>query len=148
MFELVRSTQELLASFQQQPMLQKLDYYDDLMAQYGKMEEKSAAGDSKNFSLKDYAHQYEQMRSNYLEAAKALKMASGPYKATRDAYVAAGACPELARSRGVCNTRTNKHTDGPARLGFCRRMRPRVSLCAYVRVLTAPRNTPCAQQPP
>ena len=53
------------------------DDYDALMAQYGKMEEKSAAGDSKSFSLKDYAHQYEQMRSTYLEAAKALKMATG-----------------------------------------------------------------------
>lgn len=31
-----------------------------------------------------------QMRDNYLKAAKALKMASGPYKASRDAYVAAG----------------------------------------------------------
>ncbi len=134
MFELVRSTQELLASFQQQPMLQKLDYYDDLMAQYGKMEEKSAAGDSKNFSLKDYAHQYEQMRSNYLEAAKALKMASGPYKATRDAYVAAGACPELARSRGVCNTRTptNTRTDqrALASVGVCGHVCPSARMCA------------------
>jgi len=87
MFSEIRHTQELFASFQQ---TQKLDYYDDLMAQYSSMESKSEAGDSSNFSLKDYAHQYTQMRDQYLVAARALKMASGPYKASRDAYVAAG----------------------------------------------------------
>jgi ABC-type transporter lipoprotein component MlaA len=86
MFAEIRHAREMLASFQQ------LDYYDDLMAQYSSMETKSEAGDSSNFSLKDYAHQYTQMRDTYLQAAKALKMASGPYKASRDAYVAAGAC--------------------------------------------------------
>jgi ABC-type transporter lipoprotein component MlaA len=88
MFATIRQTQELLASFQQ------LDYYDDLMAQYSSMEAKSEAGDSSNFSLKDYAAQYTQMRDKYLQAAKALKMASGPYKASRDAYVAAGMCKQ------------------------------------------------------
>lgn len=41
-------------------------------------------------ALQDYSSQYEQARDKYLEAAKALKMATGPYQATRDAYVAAG----------------------------------------------------------
>ena len=43
-------------------------------------------------ALSDYSAQYETARGTYLEAAKALKMATGPYKASRDAYVAAGAC--------------------------------------------------------
>ena len=46
---------------------------------------------SRNAALSDYSKQYETARSTYLEAAKALKMATGPYKATRDAYVAATA---------------------------------------------------------
>ena len=101
MFAEIRHTREMLASFQQ------LDYYDDLMAQYSSMEAKSEAGDSENFSLKDYAHQYTQMRDTYLQAAKALKMASGPYKASRDAYVAAGAClaspwASMWRMYGAC----------------------------------------------
>lgn len=94
MFAEIRQTREMLASFQQ------LDYYDDLMAQYSSMESKSEAGDSSNFSLKDYAHQYTQMRNTYLEAAKALKMASGPYKASRDAYVAAGELLVLGDTEG------------------------------------------------
>ena len=85
MFATVRQTQELLASFQQ------LDYYDDLMA-----------GDSENFSLRDYAQQYTQMRDKYLTAAKALKMASGPYMASRDAYVAAGTCHVALAALRVC----------------------------------------------
>eukprot|EP00802_Teleaulax_amphioxeia_P018981 Tamp_19194.p3 GENE.Tamp_19194~~Tamp_19194.p3 ORF type:complete len:235 (-),score=10.55 Tamp_19194:376-1080(-) len=40
-------------------------------------------------ALSDYSAQYETARGTYLEAAKALKMATGPYKASRDAYVAA-----------------------------------------------------------
>ena len=116
MFETIRSTQELLASFHQQPTLQKLDYYDDLMAQYSSMEAQSAAGDSENFSLKDYAHQYIQMRDTYLDAAKALKMASGPYKASRDAYVAAGVCPGGTRARG---TLPHAHTNPPRNRWAC-----------------------------
>ncbi len=132
MFETIRSTQELLASFHQQPTLQKLDYYDDLMAQYGSMEAKSAAGDSENFSLKDYAHQYIQMRDTYLEAAKALKMASGPYKASRDAYVAAGVCPG-ARARAL------SHTHIPTRLGVGgRARRAGVTPHAYARPSASP----------
>lgn len=41
-------------------------------------------------ALSDYQNQYETARTSYLDAAKALKMATGPYKASRDAYVAAG----------------------------------------------------------
>lgn len=41
-------------------------------------------------ALSDYSSQYETARTSYLDAAKALKMATGPYKASRDAYVAAG----------------------------------------------------------
>eukprot|EP00960_Hanusia_phi_P045771 757427-Hanusia_phi.AAC.2 len=41
-------------------------------------------------ALQDYASQYEQARSDYLKAAQAVKMATGPYEAARDAYVAAG----------------------------------------------------------
>ena len=44
-------------------------------------------------ALTDYSSQYVQARDTYLEAAKALKMATGPYKASRDAYVAAGVNP-------------------------------------------------------
>ena len=51
----------------------------------------SRAPCSRNAALSDYSRQYETARSTYLEAAKALKMATGPYKATRDAYVAATA---------------------------------------------------------
>lgn len=99
MFDTIRQTQELFASFQQ---TQQLDYYDDLMAQYSSMESKSEAGDASSFSLKDYAHQYTQMRDKYLVAAKALKMASGPYKASRDAYVAAGASRVLCVCVSLC----------------------------------------------
>jgi hypothetical protein len=38
-----------------------------------------------------YQTAYETARQNYLAAAKALKEQTGPYKASRDAYVAATA---------------------------------------------------------
>jgi ABC-type transporter lipoprotein component MlaA len=44
-----------------------------------------------NGSLTTYATEYTTTRNAYLNAAKALKEATGPYKATRDAYVAATA---------------------------------------------------------
>ena len=43
------------------------------------------------FDLEDYATEYEARRTTYLDAANALKLATGPYKAARDAYVAATA---------------------------------------------------------
>jgi ABC-type transporter lipoprotein component MlaA len=46
---------------------------------------------SMNGSLTSYATEYTTTRDAYLLAAKALKEATGPYKATRDAYVAATA---------------------------------------------------------
>ena len=58
MFDTIRQTQELFASFQH---TQQLDYYDDLMAQYSSMEAKSEAGDAASFSLKDYSAQYVQV---------------------------------------------------------------------------------------
>ena len=39
----------------------------------------------------DYQKAYETARQTYLAAAKALKEQTGPYKASRDAYVAATA---------------------------------------------------------
>ena len=44
-----------------------------------------------NSSLTSYATEYTETRTAYLLAAKNLKEATGPYKATRDAYVAATA---------------------------------------------------------
>jgi len=44
-----------------------------------------------NSSLTSYATEYTETRAAYLLAAKNLKEATGPYKATRDAYVAATA---------------------------------------------------------
>ncbi len=44
-----------------------------------------------NNDIKKYADTYTESRTTYLNAAKALKEATGPYKATRDAYVAATA---------------------------------------------------------
>jgi len=44
-----------------------------------------------NTDMNSYAATYTSTRNTYLEAAKALKEATGPYKATRDAYVAATA---------------------------------------------------------
>ena len=44
-----------------------------------------------NTNMSNYAATYTSTRDAYLEAAKALKEATGPYKATRDAYVAATA---------------------------------------------------------
>ena len=41
--------------------------------------------------LEDFAATYRETRDAYLGAANALKMATGPYKAARDAYVAASA---------------------------------------------------------
>ena len=39
----------------------------------------------------EYQKAYEKARGTYLAAAKALKEQTGPYKASRDAYVAATA---------------------------------------------------------
>jgi ABC-type transporter lipoprotein component MlaA len=44
-----------------------------------------------DFDLDKYAGVYTTTRDTYLSAAKALKLATGPYKASRDAYVAATA---------------------------------------------------------
>ena len=41
------------------------------------------------FDLEDYATTYRVTRDAYLKAANELKLATGPYKAARDAYVAA-----------------------------------------------------------
>ena len=41
--------------------------------------------------MSNYATSYTETRTAYLNAAQALKEATGPYKATRDAYVAATA---------------------------------------------------------
>ncbi|EKX32872.1 hypothetical protein GUITHDRAFT_156212 [Guillardia theta CCMP2712] len=73
MFKTIRETQELFESFHDpsSPIFEELQ--------------------STSFSLQDYASQYEQARSAYLEAAQAVKMATGPYEAARDAYVAAAA---------------------------------------------------------
>ena len=47
---------------------------------------------SATFDLQsDYATPYETARNAYLKDAQALKEATGPYKASRDAYVAATA---------------------------------------------------------
>ena len=43
------------------------------------------------FELEEYATEYETRRTVYLKAANDLKLATGPYKAARDAYVAATA---------------------------------------------------------
>jgi len=43
------------------------------------------------FDLEDYAGTYRETRNAYLKAANQLKLATGPYKAARDAYVAATA---------------------------------------------------------
>ena len=48
-------------------------------------------GDSQLFDLEDYAGTYRETRNAYLKAANQLKLATGPYKAARDAYVAATA---------------------------------------------------------
>ncbi|EKX39261.1 hypothetical protein GUITHDRAFT_114695 [Guillardia theta CCMP2712] len=64
MFETIRSTQELFASFKEQR-------FEEL-------------GDV-NFSLQDYENAYLTARQTYLDAAEAVK------KASRDAYVAAAA---------------------------------------------------------
>ena len=40
-------------------------------------------------TMQDYADKYTAARDTYIEAAEALKLATGPYKASRDAYVAA-----------------------------------------------------------
>lgn len=44
-----------------------------------------------NFNLESYAQTYRDTRGVYLEAASKLKLATGPYKAARDAYVIATA---------------------------------------------------------
>ena len=43
------------------------------------------------FDLEDYATTYRATRDAYLKAANELKLATGPYKAARNAYVAATA---------------------------------------------------------
>ena len=43
------------------------------------------------FDLEDYATTYRATRDAYLKAANELKLATGPYKAARDAHVAATA---------------------------------------------------------
>ena len=48
----------------------------------------------------DYADKYTAARDAYIDAAEALKLATGPYKASRDAYVAAS---KLIASK--CNER-------------------------------------------
>ena len=50
-----------------------------------------AAMIQKLFDLEDYAGTYRETRNAYLKAANQLKLATGPYKAARDAYVAATA---------------------------------------------------------
>lgn len=47
--------------------------------------------DKVSFDLESYASTYRATREQYLEAANALKLATGPYKAARDAYVTATA---------------------------------------------------------
>ena len=47
----------------------------------------------------DYQKAYETARGTYLAAAKALKEQTGPYKASRDAYVAATATYSLCTSK-------------------------------------------------
>ena len=44
-----------------------------------------------NFDLESYAKTYRATRGVYLQAANQLKLATGPYKAARDAYVTATA---------------------------------------------------------
>jgi ABC-type transporter lipoprotein component MlaA len=44
-----------------------------------------------DFDLSKYEGTYVATRNTYLGAATALKLATGPYKAARDAYVAATA---------------------------------------------------------
>ena len=51
----------------------------------------SVLASSMNADLTTYATEYTTTRDAYLLAAKNLKEATGPYKATRDAYVAATA---------------------------------------------------------
>jgi hypothetical protein len=46
---------------------------------------------SANCFSQDYATTYRATRDAYLKAANELKLATGPYKAARDAYVAATA---------------------------------------------------------
>lgn len=73
MFQTIRHTQELMAWLGQ-----------------GQVQEFTMLeGETEEFSLSDYSAQYDMARGKYLDAAKALKMATGPYKASRDAYVAA-----------------------------------------------------------
>lgn len=43
------------------------------------------------FDLQSYADVYESQRAAYMKAAEDLKLATGPYQAARDAYVAATA---------------------------------------------------------
>jgi len=43
------------------------------------------------FDMEDYGTTYRATRDSYLKAANDLKLANGPAKASRDAYVAASA---------------------------------------------------------
>ncbi len=48
--------------------------------------------------MQDYADKYTAARDTYIDAAEALKLATGPYKASRDAYVAASEFMQTAHS--------------------------------------------------
>ena len=61
--------------------------YKIKLALYGELVKMIA----KLFDLEDYAGTYRETRNAYLKAANQLKLATGPYKAARDAYVAATA---------------------------------------------------------
>ena len=56
----------------------------------GEPSESSSSGSSFNL-VSGYATPYDAARATYLADAQALKEATGPYKAARDAYVAATA---------------------------------------------------------
>mmetsp|Transcript_83544 Transcript_83544/g.223611 ORF Transcript_83544/g.223611 Transcript_83544/m.223611 type:complete len:85 (-) Transcript_83544:151-405(-) len=76
MFETVRRTMELMEANGMAIPTRSFTMLDD---------------SSSSFSLSDYAQKYTEARDAYLQAAEALKLATGPYKAARDAYVAAAA---------------------------------------------------------
>ena len=80
-------------------------------------------------ALSDYSAQYETARGTYLEAAKALKMATGPYKASRDAYVAAGVC----RLADVpTRARAHTHTHAFVCMYVCMHACMHVYVCMHV----------------
>mmetsp|Transcript_43610 Transcript_43610/g.89160 ORF Transcript_43610/g.89160 Transcript_43610/m.89160 type:complete len:92 (+) Transcript_43610:21-296(+) len=81
MFDTIRQAQEFL-QFQS---LREVANVQSLGDAFGA----DASGGDSDFTLTDYQTAYINARDAYLEAAEALKLASGPYKASRDAYVAA-----------------------------------------------------------